>query len=247
MLVEDPPPVAAPLSSSALAALVATVEGTIHNIANDYRRGLSPDQIEDLISAGRVGALIAARRHDPDRDANYNTYATYWIRAYIVNEAIFFWGRGRFKATTDAARAVFFRRGRAKRAVEGPQGEEAGALAVASVIGISPNLLADVEATVNGDDRSFDDPCQLVRGQPLREVVEDAAASTSFDTTKMSLNQVRTAMSTVLDARSCSIIELRYFYGMKLEEVGREVGLTRERVRQIERKALDALRKHLSR
>ncbi len=246
--IEDPSdcslvaPAAVP-SPHEVTSRVASVEGTIRTIASQYSRGLTSDQVDDLVSAGRVGALIAAQRYDESRNASFNTYAYDWIKAYVVEEAINFWGRGRITSRNDIARQVFFGRGRAKRAIE-DVGDKVDHEAVAEAIGVSVARLQDVAAAVDGDDRSFDDPHQLVRGVPLRDVVEDGATEGPSDV--LWSFRVRKAVE-ALDDRSRWVIKLRYFEGMKLEDVGCEIGVTRERARQLVAGALSKLRKVLAR
>ncbi len=100
-----------------VAAWVQSVEGTVRSIARQCGKGFFDDDLEDLRAAGREGALRAARRYDPldERGASFNTYATPWIRTYVMNQVLFFLSQGRFKATSRTPRTVFFRSARVRR------------------------------------------------------------------------------------------------------------------------------------
>ena len=130
-----------------VAALVQSVEGTIWKIADHYSRGLSKEDVEDLRAAGRVGAVVAAERYDVSRGASFNTYALSWIRAYVVKEVFFFWGKGRLRGTNGAVRRIFFRQGRARRDLAAAGTKETPE-ALADAMGVNVSILADVEVAI---------------------------------------------------------------------------------------------------
>src|SRR5262245_32385650 len=116
----------------ALGRMVQAHLGLVIRIAQEFR-GAGPP-MEDLIQEGNMGLLIAARRFDPTRSARLATYATYWIRACMMEYVVRSHGPVRI-GTTRAQRKIFFGLGRARRRLEG-EGHTADADALAAVLGV---------------------------------------------------------------------------------------------------------------
>src|SRR5215831_19103033 len=100
---------------TALARLVHTHLGLVIRIATEFRH--SGPSMEDLIQEGNLGLTIAARRFDPSRQTRLATYATYWIRACILEHVVRSHGPVRI-GTTRSQRKIFFGLGRARRLLE---------------------------------------------------------------------------------------------------------------------------------
>jgi RNA polymerase sigma factor (sigma-70 family) len=223
-----------------VASLVASVEGTIKQVAGHFGRGLNVDDMEDLYAAGRIGAVVAAQRYDSEdsRDCSFNTYAFFWIRAYIVKEAFFFWGKGRtrFFGTTQK---VFYQYGRAERELNS-RDIEVTPEGIAEILGISVSLLLD---TLNGSamDLSFDAPSKT--SFPLRESLPDPTSLSFFDEAcdHVEIEIVERALGKI-DLREGYVLRERFFKGRSLEEIAKTLQVSKERVRQIEAEALGHLR-----
>src|SRR5512134_1656967 len=116
----------------ALGRLVSAHLGLVIRIALEFRH--SGPSMEDLIQEGNLGLTIAARRFDPDRATRLATYATYWIRACMLEHVVRSHGPVRI-GTTRSQRKIFFGLGRARRKIE-REGETADAEHLATVLGV---------------------------------------------------------------------------------------------------------------
>lgn len=206
----------------------------------------------DLIQEGHVGLLEAASRFEPDRQVRFSTYATWWIRASIQDYILRNWSivRG---GTSSAQKALFFnlRRLRARLA----QGSEplSGAAMykeIADAIGVSVSDVALMDSRLSGPDSSLNAPLSddgeagsermdfLVSDAPTPDEV--VAASVDDERRVLWLNR---ALG-VLNERELRIIRERRLRdeGATLESLGEKLGISKERVRQIENRAMQKLR-----
>ncbi len=220
-------------------------------IALGYRRyGV---RITDLISEGNVGLMIALRKFDPDRGTRFVTYAAHWIRAYMLEHVIRSYsivgvGAGPLRSK------VFFRlrRERAKIAASTTDHEEADAR-LAERFGTTPEKIRlmsqRLEARdVSVDARAHDDgPATVLDtlsapGPSQEESVMANERSASL------ANEVEEAVAE-LDPRERFIVEVRLMADapdeLSLAEIGRRLGVSRERARQIEARAKSKLKRKL--
>ncbi|OXT02550.1 RNA polymerase factor sigma-32 [Notoacmeibacter marinus] len=208
--------------------------------------------MSDLIQEGHVGLLEAAARFEPEREVRFSTYATWWIRASIQDYILRNWSivRG---GTSSAQKSLFFnlRRLRAKLS----QGGEMLSSAVmykeiSSALGVSESDVALMDSRLSGPDSSLNAPMVadsdgsadrqdfLVSDDPL----PDEVVGTSIDESRRT-EWLRTALS-VLNERELRIINERRLCdnGATLEALGDKLGISKERVRQIESRAMEKLR-----
>jgi len=208
----------------------------------------------DLIQEGHVGLLEAAARFEPDREVRFSTYATWWIRASMQDYILRNWSivRG---GTSSAQKALFFnlRRLRAKLARDKRPGDHARIYAtIAQAIGVSQSDVAMMDARLSGPDLSLNAPVAqndnasmseqmdfLVDGAPL----PDEMVSESMDADRR-LTWLRDAMN-ILSERELRILRERRLAeeGATLEALGSRLGISKERVRQIENRAMEKLRR----
>jgi len=206
----------------------------------------------DMIQEGHVGLLEAAARFEPAREVRFSTYATWWIRASIQDYILRNWSivRG---GTSSAQKALFFnlRRLRARLAQSGDERPRQLVYAeIASAIGVSKSDVEVMDSRLSGPDMSLNAPIHegeggavdrqdfLVDTVPLPdEMVGDAIDG------ERRLTWLRSALN-VLNARELRIVEERRLRddGATLEALGESLGISKERVRQIETRALEKLR-----
>jgi RNA polymerase sigma-32 factor len=211
--------------------------------------------MSDLVQEGYVGLLEAAARFEPEREVRFSTYASWWIRASIQDYILRNWSivRG---GTSSAQKALFFnlRRLRAKLARSNSSvtvqsiHEE-----IAVTLGVS---LADVQTmdarlsssdtslqapSIAGDSESAERIDFLISDEPL----PDEQVSDMIDGERRRI-WLASALKH-LNEREMKIIRARRLVedGATLEELGADLGISKERVRQIESRAMDKLRNAL--
>ncbi|MCQ0987989.1 RNA polymerase factor sigma-32 [Jiella marina] len=208
--------------------------------------------MSDLIQEGHVGLLEAAARFEPEREVRFSTYATWWIRASIQDYILRNWSivRG---GTSSAQKALFFnlRRLRA-RLSQGSESISGSAMyrEIATALKVSEGDVALMDSRLSGPDSSLNAPLIedesgsadrqdfLVSDAPL----PDEMVSSSIDDERR-VTWLNTALD-VLSERELKIIRERRLQddGATLEALGTKLGISKERVRQIETRALEKLR-----
>ncbi len=206
--------------------------------------------LNDLIQEGNVGLMEAANRFDPEREVRFSTYATWWIMAaiqeYIVrNASIVRIG------TTPAQKSLFFnlRRLRAKLG-----GATAASMtdeqrkAIAKELGVPLAAVERMEAHLSRPDRSLNAAIGDEDTDEMQDFLPDDGPSPEDVVTDRHDRGVRTRwLNKALDSltpRERQIIARRFLGDDRttLAEIGASFGVTKERIRQIEGKALDKLR-----
>ncbi len=217
-------------------------------IAMEYRRAWT--NVLDLIQEGNVGLLEAVKRFDPYQGVKLSSYAVYWIRAYILKYILDNFRVVRL-GTTRAQRKLFFRLNREKRELE-RQGFEAGPKLLAEKLEVSEADVEDMQQRLSEGDLSIDAP------------VGDEAGSASFgdflaarspsaeehvadeELRRVFLEKVK-EFAAGLAPRDRRIVQERILAEepRTLQHLGDELGVTRERVRQLEARVVKQLREFL--
>jgi RNA polymerase sigma-32 factor len=213
----------------------------------------------DLIQEGHVGLLEAAARFEPEREVRFSTYATWWIRASIQDYILRNWSivRG---GTSSAQKALFFnlRRLRAKLAQDRSNGGGNSAMfaTIAKAIGVSSADVELMDTRLSGPDVSLNGPVIESDNQGSAERVDflvddkplpDETVGETIDSTRR-VRWLNDAL-TILSDRELRIVRDRCLNeeSSTLESLGNRLGISKERVRQIEHRALQKLRCSLMR
>ena len=218
-------------------------------IALEYRRVWT--NLLDLIQEGNVGLLQGVRRFDPTRGVKLSSYASYWIRAYILKYLIDNIRRVRV-GSSRAERKLFFQLSRARRELL-REGKEPEPKLIAAKLGVKEPEVRDLQHRLSQGDLSMDAPAR--RDDPGGgSFGEGIAGEDGRDSDPVADQDMRTTFrahverfATDLDARERAILRQRILAEdpRTLQEIGDDFGLTRERVRQIEKQLVDNLREYL--
>lgn len=224
-------------------------------MAAKYRRYGAP--MPDLIQEAGVGLMKAAEKFDPDRGVRFSTYAVWWIKASIQDYVMRNWSMVR-TGSTSSQKALFFnlRRVRAKLEREASaSGETVDGDRLRAMVAEELQVpLRDVEmmdARLAGSDFSLN---ALQAGEEGREWVEtledDAPQAAEVVARRQDLARVRgwlaEALATLNPRERMIIVERKLRDDPRtLESLGAELGLSKERIRQLEAQALQKLRRRL--
>ena len=197
----------------------------------------------DLIQEGNLGLMKAAQKYDGSKGFRFSTYATYWIKQSIS------------RALAESSRTIRLPGNRidllskvknAMSKLSQSTGEKPSIAEIADYLEVDVDKIQtvlEISQTVSSLDTPVDDEGETC----ICDLIPDVKAEISFDNlVKEANSQIIEDVLNTLSARECNIIKMRFGIGrekaMTLEEVGNYYGLTKERIRQVENKALRKLR-----
>ena len=203
----------------------------------------------DLIQEGGIGLMKAVRRFDPDVGVRLVSFAVHWIRAEIHEYVLRNWRIVKV-ATTKAQRKLFFNLRSAKKRLGWLNREEVES--VAEDLGVSPDTVLEMESRLSGQDVAFDptdagddEDGSWTPAAYLTSPADEDPASTleAVDWAQQSNQQLVSALGE-LDERARTILEQRWLNEDKatLQELADCYGVSAERIRQLEKNALNKLR-----
>ena len=213
-------------------------------IAQDYSNYGLP--LMDLISEGNIGLMKAVERFDPEKGGKLSTYGSWWIKQSIK------------RALANQSKTIrlpvhmvdkIAKLRRVMSLLAEAYGREPTDEELCEETGMSPKKLSLLKRAAQRP-ASLDAPIGDEDSSSFSEIIGDERAEDPFETLseKNMINQLDSLLE-ILDERESEIIKARYGLegktAMTLEEVGREFGVTRERIRQLQNIALDKMRKKL--
>ena len=214
------------------------------SVAKKYRGQGLP--LSDLINEGNIGLITALEKFEPDKGYHFISYAVWWIRQSIL------------KALSEKGRLVrlplnrtneFIQISKAKEKLSHEKGsDEVSAKEIAEEVGLEEALVKEL-ITVTQDTVNLD---SKVKGRnesetTLEEFLEDPNGTPEDEIVNESLSVEVENLLSILSEKERNILQMRYgLNGEKpksLKEIGDSYSLTKERIRQIEKRALERLRK----
>jgi len=235
----------------AAAKLVTANLRLVVKIAYEYRR--AHKHIPDLIQEGSIGLMQAVKKYDPYKGVKLSTYAAWWIRAYILR---FILNNARLVklGTTQAQRKLFFNL-KKERARLSAMGIEPTAETIAKRLNVPQEEVVSMERRLAAADMSLDTPLRPAeesspsrldllseREHPIDEVLADAELNA------MVRDRIREFGKT-LQGKEARIFSERMLTDepRTLQELGQDFGVSRERVRQLEKRVQQKLKQYLDR
>jgi RNA polymerase sigma-32 factor len=211
--------------------------------------------MSDLVQEGNVGLMLAAARFEPERELRFSTYATWWIRSCIQDFILRNWSIVR-TGTTAAQKSLFFnlRRLRAllRDPTEGGLSPESRTY-VANALRVDEDEVDRMAARLSAADRSLNAPIGEAGDSEWQDLLPDLGALPEDETMLERDRAIRSewlaeALCDLTDRELIIIRERRLVEeGVTLETLGRKLGVSKERVRQIEHQAMRKLRCALTR
>ncbi|HEY5052242.1 MAG TPA: RNA polymerase factor sigma-32 [Solirubrobacterales bacterium] len=254
MTREEEHEVAVRLSKTADRALAASLVTAnlrlVVKIAQEYRR--AHNNILDLIQEGNVGLIHAVEKYDPYRGVKLSSYASWWIRAYMLKFILANWRLVKV-GTTQPQRRLFFNLRKEREKLE-KQGFQVDAKHLAAALDVTEQEVIEMERRLNASEISLDAPVRSddQSDRTRGDLVPATAASrpdlqveaSEFGTL---LRAKLNSFGTTLRDRDLEIFRARLVNDepATLVELAETFGVTRERVRQIECRLKGRLRSYL--
>src|SRR5438094_1384210 len=204
----------------------------------------------DLIQEGNIGLMKAVKRYDPDRGVRLVSFAIHWIKAEMHEYILRNWRLVKV-ATTKAQRKLFFNLRSMKKDLR-PM-SVADVQRVAGELKVKPEEVVEMETRLSGRELAFEGERDDEESYaPVHYIVADEAAEPyrvleAEESERVRSDGLQKALAT-LDPRSRRIVEARWLRekdSATLHELAAEFDVSAERIRQIEAKALDKMRKLL--
>jgi RNA polymerase sigma-32 factor len=216
-------------------------------IALEYRRLWR--EIVDLIQEGNVGLMQAVKKYDPYRGVRFSSYAAWWIRAYIIR---YIMNNTRMVkiGTTQAQRTLYFQLGKERERLR-RMGIEPDSKAIAKSLNVKESEVDEMTMRLSTGDlsleaqRGHDGDFSLYDTIPALEPDTESRVADA-ETRSIYLEKLSEFVGTLAE-RDRKIFTMRWMKddALTLQEVGEKLGITRERVRQLEARIIKNLREYL--
>jgi RNA polymerase sigma-32 factor len=210
--------------------------------------------VGDLIQEGNIGLLEAANRFDPDRDIRFSTYATWWIKSMIQDFVLRNWSIVR-TGTTSAQKSLFFNFRRLRAKIEGRDGSvltDDARKEIAKTLDVKYDDVVKMEQRMNGGDQALNNVIGGDEGETeFQDLLADDRPNPEevvlFMRDRETRNKWLAKALGDLNDRERHIVKMRALGNevVTLEALGQELGVSKERVRQLEARAFEKLKSSL--
>mgnify|MGYP001145625742 CR=1 FL=1 len=239
----------------ALHELIKSYTRLVISVASKFKNYGLP--MGDLIQEGNVGLMQAAARFEPERDLRFSTYASWWIRSAIQDYVLRNWSIVR-TGTTSAQKSLFFNYRRLRAMIEGREEieglEDNHRQEIAEKLNVKVKDVESMEQRLSGGDSSLNAQISSDSDDEWQNLLADDDALNPEDVVigmkdaesrSKWLNEALGALT----EREQKIIRERHlsYDGITLEKLGDALGVSKERVRQLEQRAMGKLKSYLSR
>src|SRR6056297_643417 len=205
--------------------------------------------MNDLIQEGNIGLLRAAQKYDPNRNVKFSYYAAFWIKAYILKYI-----QDNFRVvkivTTEGQRKLFFKL-RQERDRLSSRGVNPTTERLAENCGVSEKDILDMDQRLHSTNVFLDAPLNADSDTEWLEVLESSEESTESQVSRKqmicTLRQKVIQFRKTMSVRERNIFDKRIYAEnpQTLQQIGDHLGISRERVRQLERDILLKIRDYL--
>ncbi|NCT40705.1 MAG: RNA polymerase factor sigma-32 [Alphaproteobacteria bacterium] len=237
----------------ALHELVQSYTRLVVSLAAKFRNYGLP--MGDLIQEGNIGLMQAAQRFDYKRDLRFSTYASWWIRSCIQDYVLRNWSIVR-TGTTAAQKSLFFNLRRLRAQIEGREEgvalDDDGREEIADELGVKVSEVRAMESRFNGGDQSLNMRIGEDGEDDWQSMLADEGPNPEDVVTGIKDAETRSAwLNNALDKlseREQRIIRERHLgqETVTLEALGNELGVSKERVRQLEQRAMEKIKGSIS-
>ncbi|HEU4839383.1 MAG TPA: RNA polymerase factor sigma-32 [Micavibrio sp.] len=209
----------------------------------------------DLIQEGNIGLMQAANRFEPERELRFSTYANWWIRSAMQDYILRNWSIVR-TGTTAAQKSLFFNLRRLRGKIERAKGAEGlndeDRRKIAKELQVNLKDVEEMEGRLSGSDNSLNATVSDDGEEEWQSFLKDDRPNPEdivigMKDAKTRSQWLQQALSTLSD-REQKIIRDRHlqYETVTLEDLGKELGVSKERVRQLEARAMEKLKAGLA-
>ena len=230
--------------------LVSSHLRLVVRIAMDFQRRWMQNVL-DLIQEGNVGLLRAVNKFDPDKGIKFSYYASFWIKAYILKFIMDNWRMVKI-GTTQTQRKLFYNLNRERQKLIA-QGYDPDTDVLSKKLGVSQEQIEEMNQRMSNTDMSLntkldnegDSSTHMDFLPALGPGIEDSLASAEL--VAIVRSKIK-AIHPLLNEKEKYILENRLLSDepATLREIGERYNITRERVRQLEARLLEKIKKHFS-
>ncbi|HHP7234924.1 MAG TPA: RNA polymerase factor sigma-32 [Desulfobacterales bacterium] len=205
----------------------------------------------DLIQEGNIGLMQAVRKFDPYKNVKFSYYASFWIKAYILKFIMDNWRLVKI-GTTQGQRKLFFKLKKEKQKLV-DQGFDPKPKLLSERLGVSEREIVDMDQRLDGWDLSLDAP---FKDDSDTERIEFLSTTTDSVEDTVAKKEIEALLHTKIaefrkkmTRREKEIFDLRIFSDnpVTLQEIGDRYGISRERVRQVEKNIVRKMREYFKR
>lgn len=215
-------------------------------IAKEYESAAR--NVLDLIQEGNMGLMEAVKNFDPYKEVRFPSYASWWIKAYIIRYIIANWRLVRI-GTTQAQRKLFFNLKKEKERLE-REGLPLEPKLIAERLQVKESEVIEMDQRLSGSDVSFDAPVGDGENTLLSVIpseLADAEQVVSKSQAQRKFKEALEGFASTLSERDRAIFEKRLLAEEKstLQELSDQYKLSKERVRQLEERIKEWLKEYL--